>query len=356
MQVTTLVSIAVLVVGVVGGPFHYEATRPNEPINAPSTFLLSSPPQPPTLLVSEPQPQVSFSGPQSQFSTFSVSEPQVSFSGLQPQVSSFVSSQSQQQVPTSRVSESQPQVSTFSVLTSQPQVSTFRPSRSQSRAPMIFLSGLQPQASTLVAAQPQMPVFSVPESQSEEVPVLVTAQSQPQLPMFMFPEPQPQVPVFTSSRPQQQVPVFMPSPSLAPVTTAASQSQQLTRVVSLPPKPVVASIQPEVPTPVVVVADPSTSTSLTSGVQFQRICNPVSHPLVDDTLDDEVFHFSWLHDGGREYNWQEATNYCRGLGHGFQAVSLESSRKDAHMASILLAREYFYFRFPILTIVKSLNQ
>lgn len=240
------------------------------------------------------------------------------------------------------VSESQPLLSTFSILGPQPQATTFVPPRSQAQAPIVFLSGSQPQVSTQVTAQtqPRMPVFTVSEPQLEEVPVLVTAQSQPQVPTIMVSEPQ--VPVFIPSRPQQQVPVFRPSQSRNPVTTTvASQSQQLPRVVSLPPEPVVASIPPEVPLPVVVVADsPSTSPSVTTGVQFQRVCDPVSHPLVDDTLDEEVFHFSWLHDGGREYNWQEAADYCRSLGHGFHSVSLETSRKDSYMAAVLLAREY----------------
>ncbi|KAK4292538.1 hypothetical protein Pmani_034707 [Petrolisthes manimaculis] len=363
MQVTALLTIAALVVGVVGGPFAYDATQTNFPLPGPSTFFLSSPPpqsqvstldvaeprphasvfvpsqpQPPvpTFMVSEPQLQVSTfvpSQPQPSVPTFSVSEPQSqvpTFTVSEQRVPTFTVSRPQQQVPTFTVPEQR--VPTFSV--SQPQVPTFIVSEPQFQESTFVPSQPQPQVTMFVSSRPQppAPVFSIPEPQPQ-VPILVTAQTQPQAPTFVPSQPQPQVSTFVPPR-QSRVPTFISSQTQARAPTLVSPSQEFSLVT---PEPAVTSLPPPTQFPVIVTAEsPSVPMPVvTPGVQVQRFCDPVSRPLVDDALGEQVFHFSWCHDGGREYNWQGAANYCRSLGRGFQSVSLETSEKDSYMAALL---------------------
>ncbi|XP_069193552.1 C-type lectin mannose-binding isoform-like, partial [Procambarus clarkii] len=66
------------------------------------------------------------------------------------------------------------------------------------------------------------------------------------------------------------------------------------------------------------------------------LCNHAAKPLVDEVVDGRAYHFSWCHDSGRLYTWEQATNYCSGLGNGFQAVSIESNRKQELISNYMI--------------------
>ncbi|XP_045608499.2 lymphocyte antigen 75-like [Procambarus clarkii] len=67
------------------------------------------------------------------------------------------------------------------------------------------------------------------------------------------------------------------------------------------------------------------------------LCNHAAKPLVDEVEDSRAYHFSWCHDSGRLYTWEQATYYCSGLGNGFQAVSIESNRKQELISRFMIA-------------------
>ncbi|XP_045608498.2 uncharacterized protein [Procambarus clarkii] len=67
------------------------------------------------------------------------------------------------------------------------------------------------------------------------------------------------------------------------------------------------------------------------------LCNHAAKPLVDEVEDGRAYHFSWCHDSGRLYTWEQATYYCSGLGNGFQAVSIESNRKQELISRFMIA-------------------
>nr|XP_045620850.1 collectin-12-like [Procambarus clarkii] len=67
------------------------------------------------------------------------------------------------------------------------------------------------------------------------------------------------------------------------------------------------------------------------------LCNHAAKPLVDEVEDGRAYHFSWCHDSGRLYTWEQATYYCSGLGNGFQAVSIESLRKQELISRFMIA-------------------
>ncbi|XP_045604979.2 uncharacterized protein [Procambarus clarkii] len=46
--------------------------------------------------------------------------------------------------------------------------------------------------------------------------------------------------------------------------------------------------------------------------------------LVDLSSQYSDYHFSWRHDGGKEYPWEQAIYYCTSLGPGWQGVSIET--------------------------------
>ncbi|XP_042227801.1 uncharacterized protein LOC121870096, partial [Homarus americanus] len=64
-------------------------------------------------------------------------------------------------------------------------------------------------------------------------------------------------------------------------------------------------------------------------------CNPSRIGQVDVIRYGRAYHFSWCHDSGRTYTWEEADGYCRGLGHNFQAISIVDQSEDIFMNQVL---------------------
>nr|XP_045605534.1 uncharacterized protein LOC123762818 [Procambarus clarkii] len=77
--------------------------------------------------------------------------------------------------------------------------------------------------------------------------------------------------------------------------------------------------------------------SLQSLTPVSSLCNPIAKPLVDEVQDGKAYHFSWCHDAGRTYTWEQANYYCSGLGNGFQAVTIESQRKQDIISTYIIA-------------------
>nr|XP_027213189.1 uncharacterized protein LOC113806272 [Penaeus vannamei] len=48
---------------------------------------------------------------------------------------------------------------------------------------------------------------------------------------------------------------------------------------------------------------------------------------VDEDRGDSEYHFAWLHDGGRTYDWQGANSYCSSLGRGWKGISIETRER-----------------------------
>lgn len=61
---------------------------------------------------------------------------------------------------------------------------------------------------------------------------------------------------------------------------------------------------------------------------------------VDLTYGYSDYHFSWRHDYGRKYDWQNANYYCNSLGYGWQGISIESYDEDAALDNVLYQGQY----------------
>ncbi|KAG7161634.1 collectin-12-like [Homarus americanus] len=71
-------------------------------------------------------------------------------------------------------------------------------------------------------------------------------------------------------------------------------------------------------------------------------CPPFLTPQVHYNLGGRQYHYSWCVDGGQRYNWQEANNYCRRLGNGWQAISIETAQEDQFVVNILDSHDLPY--------------
>ncbi|XP_069193551.1 uncharacterized protein [Procambarus clarkii] len=100
-------------------------------------------------------------------------------------------------------------------------------------------------------------------------------------------------------------------------------------------------VQPHLPSqPRVFIPQPQQVSPLLPPFTFRptsSLCNHAAKPLVDEVEDGRAYHFSWCHDSGKLYTWEQATYYCSGLGNGFQAVSIESHRKQELISRFLIA-------------------
>ncbi|KAA0199246.1 hypothetical protein HAZT_HAZT010800 [Hyalella azteca] len=63
---------------------------------------------------------------------------------------------------------------------------------------------------------------------------------------------------------------------------------------------------------------------------------------VDDRNGRSDYHFSWRHDGGRQYTGQGAAGYCRGLGGGWAAVSINSPNENAFVQKVIQGERLEY--------------
>ncbi|XP_037802013.1 L-selectin-like [Penaeus monodon] len=60
-----------------------------------------------------------------------------------------------------------------------------------------------------------------------------------------------------------------------------------------------------------------------------------NYGIVDLTFGGSDYHFSWRHDGGKNYPWDIANRYCANLGYGWQGVSIESYQEDKYISHVL---------------------
>ncbi|XP_042893100.1 pulmonary surfactant-associated protein D-like [Penaeus japonicus] len=60
-------------------------------------------------------------------------------------------------------------------------------------------------------------------------------------------------------------------------------------------------------------------------------------PLVDRSLGESDYHFSWLHDGGKTYDWEGANRYCSRLGRGWAGISIETREEDNFVNEVVEA-------------------
>nr|AAX55747.1 mannose-binding protein [Pacifastacus leniusculus] len=58
-------------------------------------------------------------------------------------------------------------------------------------------------------------------------------------------------------------------------------------------------------------------------------------PQVHVSLGGSNYHFSWCVDGGQKYVWQQANSYCKQLGPGWGAVSIESPTENQFISTII---------------------
>lgn len=63
---------------------------------------------------------------------------------------------------------------------------------------------------------------------------------------------------------------------------------------------------------------------------------------VDDRHGNSAYHFSWRHDGGRDYTGQGAFSYCRGLGGGWAPVSINDGSEDRFVNSVIQGERQEY--------------
>ncbi|KAK7074781.1 hypothetical protein SK128_006779, partial [Halocaridina rubra] len=66
--------------------------------------------------------------------------------------------------------------------------------------------------------------------------------------------------------------------------------------------------------------------------QFNR---PASGPAVDANQGGSLYHYSWLHDGGREYVHSGVVAYCNRLGGGWAPVSIESAEENNFVSGVI---------------------
>ncbi|KAK7074782.1 Lectin C-type domain [Halocaridina rubra] len=68
---------------------------------------------------------------------------------------------------------------------------------------------------------------------------------------------------------------------------------------------------------------------------FRRIRSADSGVAVDGTLGISEYHYSWLHDGKKEYIQSEAAAYCNSLGTGWAPVNIESQEENAFVSGVI---------------------
>ncbi|KAK4324169.1 hypothetical protein Pmani_005172 [Petrolisthes manimaculis] len=144
--------------------------------------------------------------------------------------------------------------------------------------------------------------------------------------------------------PQQQV---QPTSftTFSPQTFSLPQTGQSVFVSSPQPQPTVTVSRPQVgsvfqPRPTVTVSRPqSFQTNFVSDVSSVRVsgqCNFGSGSLVDQVVGNEVWHFSWCHQG-RTYTWYQARDYCTSHGQGFSLISVENQVKNSILSAVMSA-------------------
>jgi len=77
----------------------------------------------------------------------------------------------------------------------------------------------------------------------------------------------------------------------------------------------------------------------------QRRFQPPQQPSrveVDDRSWGSEYHYSWRHDGNRKYTGEQAAQYCRGLGGGWQPISIESSEENDFVSIVILSEGLSY--------------
>ncbi|KAK7075796.1 Lectin C-type domain, partial [Halocaridina rubra] len=57
--------------------------------------------------------------------------------------------------------------------------------------------------------------------------------------------------------------------------------------------------------------------------------------VVDETRGDSEYHYSWLHDGFREYPHSRAVSYCKGLGSEWAPVSIETTEENNYVTGVV---------------------
>ncbi|XP_045612377.2 uncharacterized protein [Procambarus clarkii] len=128
---------------------------------------------------------------------------------------------------------------------------------------------------------------------------------------------------------QQQQRSQVVRPQLQQVVQPATPQQHF---FDLPP------VQPVPPS--VLVAQPLQPTFPEISTQFALspapLCDAFDKPLVDEVESGRAYHLSWCHDSGRTYTWEHASRYCAALGHGFQALSIETQPEQHFIATIIV--------------------
>nr|XP_045605163.1 uncharacterized protein LOC123762602 [Procambarus clarkii] len=61
----------------------------------------------------------------------------------------------------------------------------------------------------------------------------------------------------------------------------------------------------------------------------------VGYAKVDLSVGGSDYHFSWRHDGGKNYDGHSANYYCSSLGKGWQGVSIETPEEDKIISDII---------------------
>ncbi|KAK4309668.1 hypothetical protein Pmani_018714 [Petrolisthes manimaculis] len=210
---------------------------------------------------------------------------------------------------------------------SQPDV-FFRPSQPVSTRPdVVVLPQQQVQPTAFTTFSPQ--TFSLPQ----------TGQS-----VFVS-SPQPQ-PTVTVSRPQQEGSVFPTQPTVTVSRPQVGSVFQPRPTVTVSrPQQEGSVFQPQVgsvfqPQPTVTVSRPQSFqtnfVSDLSSVSVSGQCNIGSGSLVDQVVGNEVWHFSWCHQG-RTYTWYQARDYCTSHGQGFSLLSVENQVKNAILSAVMSA-------------------
>jgi len=64
---------------------------------------------------------------------------------------------------------------------------------------------------------------------------------------------------------------------------------------------------------------------------------------VDEDRGDSEYHFAWLHDGGRTYDWQGANSYCSSLGRGWKGISIETREENDFVTDVIEHRNFHAF-------------
>ena len=60
---------------------------------------------------------------------------------------------------------------------------------------------------------------------------------------------------------------------------------------------------------------------------------------VDDSYEDSEYHYSWHHDGNKEYTGDQAAAYCKGLEGGWHAIAIETTGENNFVKNIIEASD-----------------